>query len=90
MAKSFTAMSIGVAVDQGLLKTSDPVGNYLPRFKQGLNAELSIKELLQMSSGINFGESYTNPFGYQAKSYYNDDLIGLTKDYLVSKTPGTF
>lgn len=90
MAKSFTAMSIGVSVDQGLLNTSDPVGNYLPRFKQGLNAELSIKELLQMSSGINFGESYTNPFGYQAKSYYNDDLIGLTKDYLVSKTPGTF
>jgi len=90
MAKSFTAMSIGVAVDKGLFNTSDPVGNYLPRFKQGLNAELSIKELLQMSSGINFGESYTNPFGYQAKSYYNDDLIGLTKDYLVSKTPGTF
>ncbi|MDP4587504.1 MAG: beta-lactamase family protein, partial [Flavobacteriales bacterium] len=90
MAKSFTAMSIGVAADKGLLRTSDPVGNYLPRFKQGINAELSIKELLQMTSGINFGESYTNPFGYQAKSYYNDDLIGLTQDYLVSKKPGTF
>lgn len=90
MAKSFTAMSIGVAADKGLLRTSDPVGNYLPRFKQDINAELSIKELLQMTSGINFGESYTNPFGYQAKSYYNDDLIGLTQDYLVSKKPGTF
>lgn len=89
MAKTFTAVAFGVAEDRGLLSAQDPAGKYLPRFKGGLNDDLTLEHLLQMSSGIEFGESYTNPFGYQAKSYFSDDLVGITQEYLVTQEPGT-
>ncbi len=89
MAKTFTAMAFGVAEDQGVLSASDPAGKYLPRFQGGLNDQLTLEHLLQMCSGIPFGESYTNPFGYQAKSYFSDNLVEITQEYLVEQAPGT-
>ena len=90
MAKSFLATAIGVAIDEGLIEGVDQkVSDFLPRFKDGKNADLTIKNLLMMSSGINYGESYTNPFGYQAKAYYGTDLIDLTSNYNVEIEPGT-
>jgi len=89
MAKSFTAMAIGEAESQGLLDVEDKVSKYLPRFSEGSSNNLTIKHLLQMRSNIGFGEDYGNPFGYQAKAYYNDDLFGITAPYRVKGVPGT-
>ena len=89
MAKTFTAMCIMRAEEEGWLKTSDKVCKFLPRFCDGENTKLTIAHLLQMSSNIDFGESYSNPFGYQAKAYFNDDLFGLTAPYLVEEGAGT-
>lgn len=89
MAKSFTAMAVGAAIDEGLLELDAPVNTYLPRFNQGMDSLLTVRHLLQMRSGINFGESYSNPFGYQAKAYYGKDLLKLTQPYHVSIAPGT-
>ena len=89
MAKTFTAMCIMRAEEEGWLRTTDKVCKYLPRFCEGENTKLTIEHLLQMSSNINFGESYSNPFGYQAKAYFNDDLFGLTAPYLVEEGAGT-
>jgi CubicO group peptidase (beta-lactamase class C family) len=91
MAKSFTSMLIGKAIDEGFIKNVDqPVGDFLPEFKTGSNAALTIRHLLTMTSGIPFGEAYFNPFGYMAKAYYGSDLISATEGYAVEKTPGTF
>lgn len=89
MAKSFTSLAVGAAQERGLLKISDPVGKYIGRFNEGSSSELTIEHLLQMRSNIDFGESYTNPFGYQAKAYYGTDLLALTAPYRVSGVPGT-
>ncbi|NQX90875.1 MAG: serine hydrolase [Flavobacteriales bacterium] len=89
MAKSFTAMCVMRAQEEGLLDIDDHVCKYLPRFCDGKNADLTIKHLLLMTSNINFGESYSNPFGYQAKAYFNDDLFGLTAPYQVETKAGS-
>jgi CubicO group peptidase (beta-lactamase class C family) len=90
MAKSFTAMCIGKAIDDGYIKSVDqPVGDFIPEFKEGKAASLTIKHLLQMVSGIPFGESYSSPFGYMARAYYGDDLLGETMKYTVQQEPGT-
>ncbi len=90
MAKSFTAMLVGKAVQEGYIKSLEqPVGDFLPEFREGISASLTIRHLLQMTSGIPFGESYSSPFGYMAKSYYGDDLVGETMKFRVEKTPGT-
>lgn len=91
MAKSFTSMCFGAAVDHGLVSYDDPVSSVLPRFSEGENAGLTMRHLLQMRSNIDFGESYANPFGYQAKAYYGTDLWGITAPYRVDDgaKPGT-
>ncbi|MCC6599275.1 MAG: serine hydrolase [Crocinitomicaceae bacterium] len=90
MAKSFTAMMIGKAVEEGFINSLDQrVGDFLPHFREGKNGELTIRHLLQMASGIPFGESYSSPFGYMAKAYYGHHLEDETMKFNVEKTPGT-
>ena len=89
MAKTFVSILIGAAIDEGKIKSVDePVGDFLAEFKEGDNAKLKIKDLLTMSSGINFDEDYINPFAYPAAAYYGSDLKKLTYKYKVTEEPG--
>jgi CubicO group peptidase (beta-lactamase class C family) len=91
VAKSFTAMLIGKAIDDGFIQNMDqPVGDFIPEFKEGKNATLTIRQLMQMASGIPFGESYSSPFGFMAKAYYGEELTEETMKFRVEKEPGTF
>ncbi len=91
MAKSFTSILIGKAIDEGYIKSVDQkVSDFLPEYANGNDAELTIKHLLQMTSGIPFGESYSSPFGYMAKAYYGKNLPEETFKFHVEKAPGTF
>ncbi|MCX6294925.1 MAG: serine hydrolase, partial [Bacteroidetes bacterium] len=89
MAKTFISILIGIAIDEGKIKSVDqPVSDFLPEFKDGENSKLTIKHLLTMSSGINFDEDYVNPFAYPAAAYYGSDLKKLTAKYSVTEEPG--
>ena len=75
MAKSFTALLIGKALREGLIRNLDePIGNYLADFKQAPYDAVTIKHLLSMSSGLDFKESYGSMFGWPAKAYYGNDV----------------
>jgi CubicO group peptidase (beta-lactamase class C family) len=75
MAKSLVSMLIGCAIDDGLIKSIDePITNYLPEFKKNGFEKVTISHLLNMTSGINFNESYYNPFGNAASIYYGRNL----------------
>jgi CubicO group peptidase (beta-lactamase class C family) len=89
MAKTFVGILIGAAIDEGKIKSVDqPVGDFLPEFKEGDNSKLTIKHLLTMSSGINFDENYVSPFAYPAQAYYGSDLRKLTYGYKLTEEPG--
>lgn len=89
MGKSIIGVLVGIALNEGLIDDiNDPVSKYLPEYTEGKNAELRIVHLLTMSSGINFDESYNNPFGFTAKAYYGTDLPGLVANYEVTEEPG--
>lgn len=76
MAKSVTSILIGCAIDDGFIRSVDePVLNYVPELKKnGFTEALTIKHVLQMMSGIDFNESYSNPFGDAATYYYGTNL----------------
>jgi CubicO group peptidase (beta-lactamase class C family) len=75
MAKSVTSILIGCAIDEGLIKSVDePITNYIPELKKNGFDKVTIKNLLQMTSGIKFNESYVNPFGDAASFYYGLNL----------------
>lgn len=74
-AKSIISMLVGIGVDEGKIKSVDePVGNYVPHFKEGDLTKIRIKDLLTMSSGSNYKESDQSYLGLSAKMYYADDL----------------
>lgn len=91
MAKSYLSILIGIAIDEGKIESvNQKVSDFLPEFSEGeLTSELTIEGLLTMTSGIDFGESYSNPFGFQAKAYYGKDLKSLVKPYWVTIAPKT-
>lgn len=75
MAKSILSILIGCALDDGLIQSVDePVTNYLPELEANGFDRVTIRNLLQMTSGIAFNESYVNPFGQAASFYYGTNL----------------
>lgn len=82
VAKTITGILVGCAIQDGKIKSIDqPVGDFLPEFKNGSRAKITLRHLLTMSSGIAFDEDYVNPLAYPAEAYYGSDLRSLTMKY---------
>jgi CubicO group peptidase (beta-lactamase class C family) len=61
VVKSITATLIGAAIHDGHISSiDDPIVNYLPRFKGTAYDGVTVKHLLQMSSGVAWNETYTD------------------------------
>jgi len=91
IAKSITSLLTGIALKEGLIQSPDqPVSDYLPEFKIGPGARLTIRHLLTMSSGSNWDESYMNPFSVTTEAYYGNDLYKTATGIRIEKEPGTF
>jgi CubicO group peptidase (beta-lactamase class C family) len=89
MAKSVTSILIGCAIDQGLiLSVDEPITKYIPELKKNGFDKVSIKHLLQMTSGIKFNESYINPFGDAASFYYGLNLRKAISKMTLKAEPG--
>jgi CubicO group peptidase (beta-lactamase class C family) len=90
MAKSITSLLIGVALKEGKIKSlQEPVGNYLPEFAAGPKAKIKIVDLLTMSSGTDWDESYANPLSVTTEAYYGSDVYKTATGVASKATPGT-
>ncbi|HEX2316554.1 MAG TPA: serine hydrolase domain-containing protein [Thermomonospora sp.] len=57
MAKSFTSAAIGIALEEGKIHSlDDTVATYVPRLASSAFGDVSIRDLLRMSSGIAWNE----------------------------------
>lgn len=89
MAKSFTSILIGCAIDDELIKSiEEPITNYIPELKENGFSKVTIEHLLQMTSGLDFNESYYNPFGHAASFYYGRNLRKELFKLQLKNTPG--
>ena len=62
VAKSFTSALIGIALEEGKIDSlDDPIRKYLPELTSATFDDVTIKQVLQMSSGMRFNEAYTDP-----------------------------
>jgi CubicO group peptidase (beta-lactamase class C family) len=60
MAKTVTAMLIGIAIAEGRIRSvDDPAAAYVPALGDTEYGRTSLRQLLQMSSGVRFIEEYT-------------------------------
>lgn len=94
MAKSFTSALVGIAIEEGHIDSvHDPITDYLPELldQDSAFANITIRDLLLMSSGIRYEEF---PFvnGDDAKTYYYPDLrdLALNQTEIVGEPGETF
>jgi len=75
-AKSFNSALIMAAVADGLIgSVNDPVIQYVPEITGRGFDNMTIRDLLLMSTGIRYVENpYLGPFGDDALTYYSPDL----------------
>jgi len=62
VAKSFTSTLVGAAIQDGYIKSlDDKVSQYIPGLRGSAYDDVSIRQLLTMSSGIKWNEDYEDP-----------------------------
>ncbi|PKP98522.1 MAG: serine hydrolase, partial [Alphaproteobacteria bacterium HGW-Alphaproteobacteria-13] len=62
VAKSFTSTLVGAAVKDGYIKSlDDKVTVYIPDLKGSAYDDVSVRQLLTMTSGVQWNEDYTDP-----------------------------
>ncbi|MFB4311328.1 serine hydrolase domain-containing protein [Actinomadura sp. GTD37] len=89
MAKSFTSAAVGVALGEGFIDSiDDPVTEYVPELKGSGYDGVSLRNLLRMSSGIEWTETYDVPFVHVAASL-GYPLTELAKQRKRGWEPGT-
>lgn len=83
VAKSMISILIGIALDEGLIKSlDDPVSRYTSRINESSYSKVSVRSLLRMSSGIPFNETYTGKYDI----YYFDRDLRFSSNASVVRT----
>ena len=76
VTKSIVSLLVGAAIRDGYIKSVDEkVTQYLPRLNGTPYEQVTIKQLLQMNSGVEWNEDYADPKSDVARATY--DTLGL-------------
>ncbi|WP_314591111.1 serine hydrolase [Paenibacillus terrigena] len=79
IAKSYVSTLVGIAVDEGKIKSIDDIiTDYVPELIGSGYEEATIRDVLQMSSGVDWNEDYSNQ---------NSDIWRMMLDVVFNKMP---
>jgi len=95
VGKSFVSALVGIALAEGLIKSdTDPITDYVPELAGSAYDGVSIKDILQMSSGARWDEDYSNPESDIMRFIYafgtGGSLDHFTATLVREREPGTF
>jgi CubicO group peptidase (beta-lactamase class C family) len=85
VAKSFTSTLVGAALRDGYIKSmDDKVSQYIPQMKGSAYDDVSIRQLLTMTSGVKWNEDYADPKSdvAQFNNHKPDEGVDATVSYL--------
>ena len=84
VSKSVTSMLLGAAIQEGYINSvDDPVTDYLPRLRGTSYDAVRIRDVLQMASGVEWNEDYTD-LKSDVATYPSDRMIDIQR-YLGTK-----
>lgn len=87
--KSIVGLLVGIAYEEGYIRSLDyKVGEYLPEFNTDGRDKITIRNLLTMSSGLDWDEAYTALFSKTTEAYYGDNIRALALGLGVVEEPG--
>jgi CubicO group peptidase (beta-lactamase class C family) len=88
MAKSYLSALVGFAVQEGYIRSvSQSVREFVPELGEEFN-QVTIRHLLQMTSGIKSHDSMFNPLGQVAIFYYGTDVKKAISKLELERRPG--
>ena len=89
MAKSYVCGLLGKAIMEGYIENLEqPVGDFFPKYSEGLSSKVTVGDLASMASGSNWKENYYWPINITAKAYYGKELEETIFGVSTVKTPG--
>ena len=89
MAKTIVALMTGKAIEDGYIRDLDQkVSDFISGYDYPPADELSIRDLLRMSSGMNWKENYYLPFNETTEAYYGNQLQELILSRKIVDKPG--
>ncbi|MBL7953142.1 MAG: serine hydrolase [Flavobacteriales bacterium] len=89
MAKSVMSMLVGCAIADGFIgNVQQPVTDFVPELKKNGFDAVTLEHVLQMTSGLDFSESYVDPFGTAARFYYGRRMYRYMERMKLARAPG--
>lgn len=89
VAKSITSTLIGCAIDDGYIQSIDqPITDFIPEMKKNGFDKVTIKHLLQMTSGIDFKEGPFHLVNSTAEFYYGINIREKATSLKLKRQPG--
>ena len=87
--KSIVGLLVGIAIDEGKIgSVDDKVVKYIPEYNRGKQKDITIRNLLTMSAGMDWDEAYASLFSVTTHGYYGNDLYNLIMSLDIVDTPG--
>lgn len=86
MTKTVTAAMVGMAVGDGKLRLEDK--NLFPIWEGGPRADITVAQLLSMSSGLSFAEEYGAVSDVNRMLFLRPDMAGFAIDKPLAHAPG--
>ncbi len=87
IAKTIGTLFTGVLSDQGLLDINKPLNK--PEWQGDARKDITIKNLLNMTSGLDFSETYDDPVSDANMLFVVDDMAGFSSNQPLANTPGS-
>ncbi|QDE37865.1 serine hydrolase [Luteibacter pinisoli] len=77
VAKSFTSTLVGAALRDGAIHSlDDTVTRYIPELSAGAYRDVTVRQLLTMTSGVRWNEDYSDPHSDVAQMYEGRRVAG--------------
>lgn len=89
MAKSVVSILLGKSIELGKIKSLEQkVMEFVPEIHGEYATELTLRDLVSMSSGMKWSEDYYSPTSITTQLYFDDNLMNVIRKLPIEKPPG--
>lgn len=90
-AKTIVGLCVLAAIDDGYIESLDQsVCDFIPEFDSIANKNLTLRDIMTMSSGLSWVESYGGLFNSTTEAYYGKDILKQIYGLTVEEVPGKY
>jgi len=88
MHKTVLAMMVGIAIDEGIIESvNEPASKYLIEWRDDSRNQITIKHLLQQSSGLDYPEFSFHPLSEFNQLMLGEDVTKMTLRQIAYRQP---